>query len=199
MQTLFENAFYLLALLNPASKIMFLATSCQDRKRSFELSWKSSLAALAILILLAAAGQFMLSRIFRVELYSLQITGGLVVFVIGWTAIEKGRFLNTDYSKMTGESTTDISLVPLAAPLIAGPGMIAAAIASSVKDGFFSTCAALTIAILINFLLMIFSGVINKFLTKTHLLGPLIRLTGLVIAIVSMQMIISGLKTCFNI
>lgn len=34
-----------------------------------------------------------LSKIFRVELYSLRITGGLVVFLIGWTAIREGRFM----------------------------------------------------------------------------------------------------------
>ena len=85
LRTIFENALYLLALLNPASKIMFLAAyqPSLGRGRNFELSWKSSAAALLILILLAGAGQILLERIFRVELYSLQITGGLVVFVIG--------------------------------------------------------------------------------------------------------------------
>ena len=70
LRSVFENAFYLLALLNPASKIMFLA-SCRQapgQNRNFELSWKSTAAALLILILLAAAGQCLLKRIFRVEL-----------------------------------------------------------------------------------------------------------------------------------
>ncbi len=200
VRAILENAFYFLALLNPPSKIMFLAAYNPplNRQKNFELSWKSSAAALCILILLAAVGQFMLDRIFRVELYSLQITGGLVVFVIGWTAIGKGRFVEREHTQML-ENLTDVSLVPLAAPLIAGPGMIAAAIAGSIKDGFFYTCLSLSIAIFINFILMLFAGSINKVLVKVHLLGPLIRLTGLVIAIVSMQMIISGLKTCFNL
>lgn len=195
-----ENGFYMLALLNPASKIMFLASYQPklSRRRNFELSWKSSAAALLILVLLAAAGQIMLSRIFRVELYSLQITGGLVLFVIGWTAISKGRFIQRQQHALRN-NLTDISLVPLAAPLIAGPGLIAAAIAGSVKDGLLPTCAALSVAILINFILMLFSGAINAFLIRTHLLGPLIRLTGLVIAVVAMQMAITGLKTCFSL
>ena len=83
--------------------------------------------------------------------------------------------------------------------MIAGPGLIAAVIAGSVKDGLLPTCAALSVAILINFILMLFSGAINAFLIRTHLLGPLIRLTGLVIAVVAMQMAITGLKTCFSL
>ena len=199
-RAIFENSLYLLALLNPASKIMFLASyqPAQGRYRNFELAWKSSAAALMILILLAAAGQFLLGRIFRVELYSLQVTGGLVVFMIGWTAISKGRFVQKQQKSLM-EGLTDISLVPLATPLIAGPGMIAAVIAGSVADGLLETCAALTIALLINFLLMICAGSINRFLVKTHLLGPLIRLTGLIIAVVAMQMMISGIKTGLNL
>lgn len=91
---------------------------------------------------------------------------------------------------------TDVSLVPLAAPLIAGPGMIAAVIAGTVQYGIGAEAAALSIAIGINFLLMMFAQGINRILTRTHLLGPLIRLTGLVIAVTAMQMIISGLKVC---
>ncbi len=197
---LFENAFYLLALLNPASKIMFL-TGYQPqltKKQIFELAWKSSLAALIILILLAGAGDFILSRIFRVELYSLQITGGLILFFMGWSAIREGKFMQKKQEEMRADFT-EISLVPLAAPLIAGPGTIAASIASSAETGWGSTCLALTIALSVNFLLMMFSDSINKALLKTHLLGPLIRLTGLIIAAVAMQMILSGIKVCFTL
>ena len=200
LRSVFENALYLLALLNPASKIMFLASyrPSSGPGRNFELSWKSSAAALLILILLAAAGQFLLGRIFRVELYSLQITGGLVVFVIGWTAVSQGRFVKQQQDSLM-EGLTDISLVPLATPLIAGPGMIAAVIAGSVADGLLPTCAALTLALLINFLLMICAGSINKFLVKMHLLGPLIRVTGLIIAVVAMQMMITGIRTALKL
>ncbi len=195
MNSLFENAFYLLALLNPASKVMFLATCrpCLNRRQNFELSWKSSVAALLILLVLAGAGDMILRRIFHVELYSLQITGGFVVFLIGWTAIREGRFSKPANAHQP--DFTDLSLVPLAAPLIAGPGMIAAVIAGTVQHGLLLTGAALTIAILINFLLMVFAQTINRALTRSHLLGPLIRLTGLVIAATAMQMILSGARS----
>ena len=197
MHPVIENALYLLVLLNPASKIMFLA-SYQPRltaKENRELSWKSSGAALLILLIIAAVGDALLRRIFRVELYSLQITGGLVVFMIGWTAIREGRFMAMPGTGQMPD-ITDVSLVPLAAPLIAGPGMIAAVIAGTVQYGIGAEAAALSIAIGINFLLMMFAQGINRILTRTHLLGPLIRLTGLVIAVTAMQMIISGLKVC---
>ena len=195
-----ENSLYLLALLNPASKVMFLSSYDPplDRRRIFELAWKSSLAALIILVVLAGAGEWVLTRIFRVEMYSLRITGGLVVFMIGWSAVREGRFHPKSESPGMPENFTDISLVPLAAPLIAGPGTIAAAISGTAEFGLFSTSLALTMAIGINFIIMLFSPAINSFLGKIHALGPLIRLTGLIIAAVALQMIITGLKECLR-
>lgn len=192
-----ENALYILALLNPASKVMFLSTYDPhlNTKQIFELSWKSSVAALVMLCLLAGFGELMLSRVFKVDLYSLQISGGMVLFMIGWTAVRKGRFLKKNDNAWGNTSFTDLSLVPLAAPLIAGPGTIAAAISSTAEYGLSSTSIALTMAISANFVIMLFSPAINIFLEKTHLLGPLIRLTGLIISTVAVQMIISGLRS----
>ena len=195
IKELLEHSFYLLALLNPVSKVMFLA-SCGENaspRQNFELSWKSSLAALLILLTVAVAGQFILSRIFRIELFALQITGGMVVFTIGWSAIQTGRFTNAAGPGLQ-TSLTDLSIVPLAAPLIAGPGMIAAVIASAVAQGFLLTVGATLLALSINFIFMINARAINAGLGRLHLLGPVIRLTGLIIAAISMQMVLNGLR-----
>ena len=73
---------------------------------------------------------------------------------------------------------------------------IAAAISSTAEFGLALTSAALFLAIGVNFVLMLFSRTINRLLERTHLLGPLIRLTGLIISAVSVQMVISGIKEC---
>ena len=208
---LLENSLYLLALLNPASKVMFLATyqPALSVRQIRELAWKSSLAALVILIVLAGAGEIVLSKIFRVELYSLKITGGLVLFMIGWIAVREGRFVNkkeenatvpgSEKDKLPGDvDFTDLSLVPLAAPLIAGPGTIAASISGTAQYGWSFMALSLALAIFINFVIMLFSGKINQVLVKLHLQGPLIRLTGLIIAAVAVQMVIAGLKECMR-
>lgn len=195
LDALIENALYLLALLNPVSKVMFLATYKPSlaRQQIFELSWKSSVAALIILTVLAAAGQVILTDIFRIELYSLRITGGLILFFIGWHAVREGNFMKRPQQGVK-QDITELSLVPLAAPLIAGPGTIAAAISSTAEFGLGLTALALLLAVASNFVFMLFSLAINRVLERTHLLGPLIRLTGLIIASVAVQMVITGLR-----
>lgn len=190
-----ENGLYFLALLNPASKVMFLATyePKLTKKQVWELSWKSSIAALVILSILAGTGEIILSKIFRVDLYSLKITGGIVLFLIGLTAVREGRFINRVEHQLR-QNFTDLSLVPLAAPLIAGPGTIAASISGAAQHGLVTVIISLSGAILINFILMLFSIGINQMLEKLHLLGPLIRLTGLIISAVAVQMVIAGCR-----
>lgn len=190
-----ENALYFIALLNPASKVMFLATyePKLTRKQIWELSWKSSAAALIILVVLAMFGELVLSKIFRVELYSLKITGGIVLFMIGMVAIREGHFVNRDEHHQR-INFTDLSLIPLATPLIAGPGIIAAGISTAAQYGVFSVTISLFLGIFINFAVMLFSTAINQVLEKLHLTGPLIRLTGLIISGVAAQMIINGIK-----
>ena len=195
LKIIVENALYFIALLNPASKVMFLSTyePKLTRKQIVELSWKSSTAALLILITLATFGEIVLSKIFRVELYSLKITGGIVLFMIGLVAIREGHFVNRDESQKQIDFT-DLSLIPLATPLIAGPGIIAAGISTAAQYGVVSVIISLFLGIFINFVIMLFSSGINRVLEKLHLIGPLIRLTGLIISGVAAQMIINGIK-----
>ena len=195
IKIIIENALYFIALLNPASKVMFLSTyePKLTRKQIFELSWKSSTAALFILITLALFGEIVLSKIFRVELYSLKITGGIVLFMIGLVAIREGHFINRD-ERQKQMNFTDLSLIPLATPLIAGPGIIAAGISTAAQYGVVSVIISLFFGIFVNFMIMLFSAGINKVLEKLHLIGPLIRLTGLIISGVAAQMIINGVK-----
>ena len=197
LEKLLENFLYFVVLLNPASKVMFLSSyePALSVRQIRELSWKSSLAALIILVVLAGIGEVLLSRIFKVELYSLRISGGMILFIIGWMAVREGRFVQKREHQLR-ENFTELSLVPLAAPLIAGPGTIAAAISGTAEFGLTMTALALTLAIAVNFMLMLFARPINRLLERTHLLGPLIRLTGLIIAAVSVQMVISGLREC---
>lgn len=195
LKIIIENALYFIALLNPASKVMFLATyePKLTKTQILELSWKSSAAALLILITLATFGEIVLSKIFRVELYSLKITGGIVLFIIGMVAIREGRFVNRNEDQER-INFTDLSLIPLATPLIAGPGIIAAGISSAAQYGTLSVILSLCLGIFVNFVVMMFSVGINHVLEKLHLIGPLIRLTGLIISGVAAQMVINGIK-----
>lgn len=191
--TIMENSLYFVALINPASKIFFL-TAQQPQLSTAELrhvSLRASFFGLLILLGCCIGGHFVLERIFRVNLYALQLSGGLVLLFSGLAAVQKGVFYH-DQDAKKHPSFDELSVVPLAAPLIAGPGTIAATISFSMQYGTLSTLLSLIPALLINLLLMLSSRYISKTLEIFAFAGPMIRLTGLIVMAVAMQMMLSG-------
>ena len=149
-----------------------------------------------MLVLLASIGDFLMTRIFHVEIYSLSVAGGIILFSIGLTAVRTGNFFENN--ETTHSHNNDVSIVPLVAPLIAGPGTMTAAISFASMNGNLTTIICMTIAVLINFICMLFSFRFNKFLEKFKATEPLTRITGLIVTAVAMQMIFSGCATWFG-
>ncbi len=196
-QLLLENSLYFLALINPASKL-FLLSSIQpplSRKRLLDLSIQSTTVAFIILLLVTVVGNFLLHSLFHVEIYSLKVAGGIVLFIIGLQAVRNGKF----YESSPNANMGDISIVPLGAPLIAGPGTITAAISYSSASGVSNTLLAISVALILNFILMTCSLWIGKILDRFQVIGPLIRITGLIVAAVAVQMILNGIGEWFAI
>jgi multiple antibiotic resistance protein len=190
------NSLYFLALINPASKI-FLLSSINPPYSWRELrgvSLRGTCVALVILVVLAYAGSFLLENVFQVQLYSLKVAGGIILFLIGLAGVRKGEF----HESPKGIERTEIAIVPLAAPLIAGPGTIAGAISFQAMHGGIATIVCLSIALGLNLALMLCTGQIAWILNKTHTTGPLIRITGLIVAAISVQMIFSGCEMWYR-
>ncbi len=197
LEQIIEPTLYFLALINPVSKVLFLSSKKPpySSRELFTLSIKATLVSLLILLILTSIGDFLLVKVFRVEMYSLSVAGGIILFIIGLTAVREGKFFEEDQET---KKITDISIVPLAAPLIAGPGTMTAAITFASMHGIAITDICITIAIIINLVFMLLSHPINNFLEKLNATGPIIRITGLIVTAVAMQMIFSGCAAWFR-
>src|SRR4030042_1723876 len=122
MKEIVINTLYLVALINPVSKISILTVFTQkvEQKEITSVAFKSTAVALFILILSMFAGEIILDKIFQVDFYSLKIAGGFVLIWVGFGALRNGVFFEHNIQ----EKFADISLVPLACPMIAGPATI---------------------------------------------------------------------------
>ena len=88
----------LLALVNPVQKVL-IVTTLQERFSPKELRYisiKSTITAAMILIFFLFLGEITFSYVFRVELYSFQITCGAVLMYNGLSGLLKGFFLKVD-------------------------------------------------------------------------------------------------------
>ena len=195
MLNLLINTLYLLAMINPISKVALLTASAEEQNRDFSvLILQSTMAAAGILFGAMVVGDFTLRLIFRVELYSLQVAGGIVVLWAGMNALRRGRFFECDpLSRIQ-----DVALVPLACPMTAGPATIAACIGLSAQEGLPGATAAMVIALAINHAVMMLSKPIGRTLEKHNILGAIIRVTGLIVMTIGTQMVLAGLADWFG-
>lgn len=186
------NTLYLLALINPISKVSILValpTGPRDA-RFFSVAAKSSLVAAGILFGAMIVGDLLLRSVFRVDLYSLQLAGGVVVFWMGLNALRHGVFFEDE----PHAGLEDIALVPLACPMIAGPATIAACIGLRAQHGILMPTLAMLLALGINHAIMLSSRHIGRVLGRFNILSALIRITGLIVMTIGTQMALTGLS-----
>jgi multiple antibiotic resistance protein len=124
-QAVFQNFLLFLVLVNPISKISvcFSLGSSMDAKTLRRTAARSTLFGLLILVSFALAGTFILRTLFQIDVNSLRLAGGAVLFIIGLHALQSGEFFEVGSSR----ELSDLSMVPLGMPLIAGPATITAA------------------------------------------------------------------------
>ena len=138
-----------------------------------------------ILIFFLYLGQVTFSYVFRVELYSFQITCGAVLMYNGLSGLLKGFFMKVDEHIKIADLTT----VPIAIPMIAGP----AAVTFPVQYSRFVTIVAILLALAVNLFFMLKARRIGSFLIKYNFMNPLIRIIGLIVATIGLQMVFDGI------
>jgi multiple antibiotic resistance protein len=133
MNTLLQDAVALLAITNPLGAIpAFLAiTERMDSGGRLRAGIRASLAVGIILFVAALAGKPIL-RAFGISMPAFQAAGGLVILLMGLEML-RGVPTKVQHDEASAESADERVLVPLAMPLVAGPGAITTVITLSAR------------------------------------------------------------------
>lgn len=192
IRSITDCSLALIALINPISKI-FLISSLRESSTSGEINRiiiKSSFAAIIILLAFIFMGNFLLSKFFHIQIYAFKMAGGIVLFMRGLDALNKGLFFELNHK----QKLEDMSIVPLASPMIAGPATITAAVSFPAQYGIPVTSVSIILAVCVNLFIMMLAPFITTHLIKQNVMGALIRITGLIVATIGIQMMLDGLR-----
>jgi multiple antibiotic resistance protein len=193
----------LFVIIDPTGNIFsFLALSSGvGPTKARALAGRACLFAFVILTFFVAAGRLVLS-FFGISLPAFQIAGGLVLFRIAFDMMEgRGHFnrLDTSSSLAPGDYR-DIALIPLAMPLLSGPGAISTVLVLTARSKNLQDDALLVAAVglimLLSYILFSFAAGIMSVLKESGL-RLLTRLMGLILVALAVEFVISGLKTAF--
>ncbi len=166
----------------------------EERKR---VALRASVATFCILIVFALVGEWIL-RVFRVTISSFQIAGGILIFIISISMLQARR----SRTKTTPEEEherpgEDVSIFPLAIPMMSGPAAITTVMVLINLSKSVSQRILVLVAILLtcvsSYVILRESRHLLNILGKTGL-NVLARLMGLLLAVISVQFVIDGLK-----
>ena len=152
----------------------------------------------AIIAFFALVGRFLLDHL-GISLYAFNIAGGLLLFLVAVDMLF-GRSSGTRETKAESEEAMtreDISIFPLAIPMIAGPGTIATTIlyvglATPNLLDMLSVAAAILSALFAAWLVMRSSMWIIRRIGRTGIL-VLSRILGIVLAALATQFVLNGI------
>ncbi|MEI6423414.1 MAG: MarC family protein [Lentisphaerota bacterium] len=155
---------------------------------------KATLYSGAILLGAALIGQLLLTAM-DIQIISLQVSGGIILFIFGLKMIFGEMDENVENSKESGH---DVAVFPLAVPTIATPGAIMAAIVLTDNDVYSIPVqcgtAGILIAILaITYVLMLISGNIIKIIGQSGA-AIMVKVMGMILAALSIEIIMKALK-----
>jgi multiple antibiotic resistance protein len=189
------------AIMNPLANVpIFLSlTGDADQQTTRAVAMRSLLLAFVIIAVFSIAGKI-LFQMFGITLPAFRITGGLLVFSIGYNMLQGSHSsvhqLNEGDNAKCREAALSVAVSPLAMPILAGPGTIATAMSFSAKGGFLevsNTIAAFAVMCIITYICFV-SGKRLVALIGTGALGVITRMMGLILAVIGMQMIIEGIQ-----
>ncbi|MDD3792578.1 MAG: MarC family protein [Candidatus Bathyarchaeota archaeon] len=144
------------------------------------------LVSFILLLIFAFLGQEILV-LFGLSIYSFQVAGGILLLIIAIRILVSGNIHENV------ESTESLGAVPIAMPLLVGPGAITATMFNLQTYGIVSAILAVIIVLSITWIILRSINIIYKILGKTGAL-VIARVMALLIAAIAIQYILTGIN-----
>jgi len=162
---------------------------------------KTAVASTIILLAAYAVGESLLA-FFSISIASLRVAGGILIFAMAWSMLQAKPSRQKQTPEEAEEATRrdSLAVVPLAMPLLAGPGAISVMILWSTRNGagggHLPAVAAVTAVALTIWIILGLANPISKLLGKTGM-NVATRFMGLILAAVAVEFITGGLLDLF--
>lgn len=182
--------------LAPLFVALTAGMTVQKRRR---ITIRATLTAVGILLVFSIFGENILTFI-GISMPAFRIAGGILLFLTALDMLfERRQRRRADQAAEDDDDDPDDdpSVFPLAIPLIAGPGAIATVILlvgqTDSPTGYFSVMGVLAAVLTLVFLMFLAAATLERLLGKTGI-TVVTRLLGMLLAALSMQFVLDGLR-----
>lgn len=181
---------------------IFSALTSQDSlagRRNIAI--KSVLISAVVLAFFTFAGSLLLDYL-GIGMPAFRMAGGILLFMVAIDMLfvrHSGLSSATEEERLEGRERGDVSVFPLAIPLIAGPGALTTVMLVTSDRGLMISIGVLAIVLLvlgITFSMFLLAGRIQRLLGETGI-NVITRLLGILLAALAMQFFVDGLRESF--
>lgn len=193
----FLSGVAIIAVMNPFGNLpQFLAMTDGMQSNIRQHLFRNILiTAFAIVIIFLAAGPVFMDYMFRVSLNDLRIAGGLILVLMGCKNLLFSAPHKIDYShyqEMSEEELIRQSLIPMAFPMLVGPGTLSTIVVMAEEGGMKTTIGGIISAFAFMAVLFHYAVFIEKALGKL-VLHVMARIMQVFIVAMGVKMILTGL------
>ena len=195
----FATFFATIAPLDIAAVFAAL-TSSSSVRRNRSMAIRATLIATVILVMFALAGELLLASL-GISLAALRTAGGILLLLMGIEMVfarSSGATSTTEEEEQEAMLKQDISIFPIATPMIAGPGAMGAAILLMANTEGDVTqqvivISALLAVLLITGICLLLSSQISRWLGITGM-QVVSRIMGVLLSALAVQFVFDGIK-----
>ncbi len=185
-------------LINPLGTMPIFMTMTKelDQKHRVRTAKKAAIIAFFTILFFAFSGQ-LLFNFFGISVNSFRIVGGVIFFLMGMDMLQARLGKVKVQESEIHSYVNDISVTPLAIPMICGPGAITNAIVmmddADTIEKKIVLILAIFIVLLLTYLILYSSSKVIKALGDTGN-KVMMRLMGLIVMVIAVEFFFSGLK-----
>ena len=181
----------------PSYLVMTQSETADERRRTA----RRACIAMAVLLIVFAAGGQLIFRAFGITLPAFRVAGGLILWFVAVDMLRGQRSTQESREELAeGVAKEDVAITPLAIPVLAGPGAISTVmvLAGEAKDLGHGTVVYLAIVLtaLISYWSLRLAERLVAYLGQTGI-RVMTRIMGLLLAAVATQFILTGLREAF--
>jgi multiple antibiotic resistance protein len=186
---LLKSIISLFVVVNPIGKVpIFIALTEKMEKQNKKLVSKNAIITTAVLLTVFAVAGIQLLSIFGISIFSFMIAGGILLFIISIEFLTHGEW------RFSRSSTSgDSGIVPLAFPLLAGPGAITTVIISLQAYGWIVSIISIAFVVSLTYLVLQLGNPLLRILGRR---GSIVttRVFAIFLAAIAVQYIVEGLR-----
>ncbi len=186
-------------LVNPIEGIPLFLSKTHDnsKQEKIAIANKTSVAVFVILIISLFLGRYLL-ELFGIGIPSFTLAGGIIIFLISLQMVigKESQSGAKSVPDNPAQGNEDVAVVPLATPLLAGPGPISSVIvygsnSNGILDDIFLTVIVILVAVAV-WLSLNAATRMEKALNETGI-KVMTKISGLLVSAIAIELIFSSL------